>query len=252
MMRKVFFAAVVLCLVCGVQAMAAESEAPLTVELAEDHVRITTGFTGDSLTLFGYKGGRGDVAVILEGPKRDSKVRRKEQIFGAWINRSWLNFEQIPSYYDYALSVDDENGLLSDEDLKGRDVGVGSLRFAPHKDRYDADTVKDFQNALLRNKQDQQLFPLKPQRIEFLSPHLFRVDFQLPANVPSGEYTVRALLIRNHKVVYEDALPLRVGLEGFSSDIYKFARDHSFLYGVLCVFLALMAGWLSNAIVRRN
>ena len=96
------------------------------------------------------------------------------------------------------------------------------------------------------------MFPLQAEKIDFLSEHLFRIDFNLPANVPSGEYTVRAFLIRNNQVVYEHALPLRVGLEGFSSQIYKIAHKHSFLYGLGCVFIALFAGWLSNAIVRRN
>ena len=225
---------------------------PLTIDLADNHVKITTGFTGASLVLFGSITQKGDVIVVLEGPERKSKVRRKEQIMGAWINRNWLSFKNIPSYYDYAISADDESDVLPADKLKEKRVGVTALRFDPEKSRYKAEVVSTFQDALIRNKQRQALFPLEPQKVGFISDNLFRADFHLPANVPSGEYKVRALLVRNNKVVYEQSRVLRVGYEGFNARIYKFASDHSFLYGVLCVFIALIAGWASNAIVRRN
>lgn len=225
---------------------------PLTIDLADNHVKITIGFTGASLVVFGDKREKGDVVVVLEGPERKSRVRRKEQIMGAWINKGWLSFKNIPSYYDYAISMDDENTALPVEGMKEKRIGMTALRFDPEKSRYKEEEISVFQDALIRNKQSQELFPLKPQKVEFVSSHLFRADFHLPANVPSGEYKVRALLVNNNRVVYEQSRVLRVGYEGFNARIYKFSSDHSFLYGLLCVFIALIAGWASNAIVRRN
>ena len=114
------------------------------------------------------------------------------------------------------------------------------------------DTMKVFQDAMVRSKQGRSLFPKSPQAIEFLSDSLFRVNFDLPSNVPSGEYTVRALLVDKGKIVYEQSETFDVGLEGFSSDIFVFARDQSLLYGLVCVLIAFFIGWLSDAIVRRN
>lgn len=248
MMRSVIISAVVLFLaVCGT----AQAE-PLTIDLADNHVKITTGFTGADLVLFGDKIGRGDVFVVLEGPMRKSRVWRKEQVLGAWINKGGMNFESIPSYYDYAVSVEDESDLLPAELLKEERIGMVGLRFDPEGSKHKAEAVKDFQDALLRNKQAQRLFPLKAASVKFISDHLFRVDFHLPSNVPSGEYNVRAMLVRGGRVVAEQSRPLRVGYEGFNAKIYKFSQNSSFLYGLVCVFIALVAGWLSNTIVRRN
>lgn len=225
---------------------------PMAFDLASDHVDITTGFTGTSLTVFGDRLENGDVIIILEGPERDTVVRRKDKTFGAWVNRGALSFRGIPSYYDYAISTEREEDILSPELIREKRVGLLALKAEPRKRRYKDEVVKKFQDALLRNKQAQNLYPLKPQTIQFINERLFRVDFDIPANVPSGQYKVRGLLVSNGKIVFEQSRTLKVGLEGFSSDVYKFADHHSFLYGLLCVMIAGFAGWLSNAIVRRN
>jgi len=225
---------------------------PLNVDVADDYVEITSGFTGTDLVVFGNKGQSGDVVVVLEGPERDSVVRRKERTFGAWINRASLRFENTPLYYDYALSADSETDFLSETIRKDRRLGLSSLMFTPEKKRYDAKTTKLFQEALIRNQQKNSLYPLKPQKVSFLGDDLFRADFHLPANVPSGEYKVRALLVHDGQIVYEQVEGFQVGLTGFSAGIYKFAMDYSFLYGLLCVGIACIAGWLSNTFVQRN
>ncbi|MCB1580243.1 MAG: TIGR02186 family protein [Rhodospirillales bacterium] len=250
------FSAIAFFFVLGVYVVSAFSEIaaaePLQFDIADDYVEITTGFTGTTLSMIGYRKGRGDIVLTLEGPPRSTVVRQKSQVFGAWVNRETLQFDNIPSYYDFALSVDDEKKLMSDELLKEYHVGLNALRVVPKEKRIDEDKIKLFQSALLRYKQQHQLYSQKAGAVEFLGDDFFRVDFHLPAHVPAGNYTVRALLVGKGKVVYEDAQSLRVGLTGFSSDIYEFSRNHAFLYGALCVLIACFAGWLSNFIVRRS
>ena len=225
---------------------------PLSIDLAENQVNITSGFTGSHLVLFGTKTKKGEVVIVLEGPAVDLKVRQKRRVLGAWVNRSASVFENIPSYYDYALSVQDEKGLLSKGFLIEKRIGLSALKPEPRKAKKDKELTKKFQDALIRNKQAQNFYPNKPQPVKFISENLFRIDFYLPANIPSGEYTVRGLLIDDGQVQYEQIKKLHIGLTGFNSGVYQFSLNYSFLYGVLCVFLACMAGWLSNAITRRN
>jgi len=225
---------------------------PLKIDLADDQVHITSGFTGAKVVLFGSKTRKGDVVVVLEGPERDSVVRRKERVLGAWINRSALKFEDLPSYYDYALSAEDESELLQPSFLKEHRIGLEALKAEPAKSRYSEKTIDEFQGALLRNKQARSLYPLEAGNVHFIDDMLFRVDLFMPSNVPSGEYTIRALLVDKGKVIYEQSKSLKVGLVGASSGIYRFAYDYSFLYGFACVLFALATGWLSNVIVRRN
>ncbi|MCC6597983.1 MAG: TIGR02186 family protein [Alphaproteobacteria bacterium] len=237
--------------VCQSDRAQAEARA-LNIDLAQSHINITTGFTGALLSVFGTRKGRGDVVIILEGPLKDSIVRRKENVAGAWINRSWLKFKDVPVYYDYAHSRENEEDLLPESERLLNHIGFESFKSKLESNRYDSETVENFQNALIRNKQKRHLFPLESQDVRFIDDHFFRVDFRLPSNVPRGEYVVRALLVENGKVTHATKQKMTVAQVGFSSSVYSVAHNESLLYGVLCVFVACVAGWLSNVFVRRN
>ena len=75
------------------------------VDLASDHVDITTGFNGTTLSLFGVRHDAGEVAVVVRGPSRTMSVRRKESVLGAWMNRTFETYKDVPAYYNYAISA---------------------------------------------------------------------------------------------------------------------------------------------------
>ncbi len=224
---------------------------PLALELVQDHILISTGFTGAVLTVFGNKRGDGEIVILLEGPEKNNMVRKKERVLGAWMNRSWLQFNHVPAYYDYADNVFKDADLMSEDRLRQEKIGVQALSPEPVFDIYETPLTRAFQEALIRNKQKQNLFPVASRNIVFLDNDLFRVDFPLPSNVPRGEYTVRGVLVRDGQVVFEATRKMSVGQAGLSAKIYKMAHQQSALYGVLCVLIACVAGWVSNLLVRK-
>lgn len=230
----------------------AEEKPPFTFALADDAVRITTGFTGTELVVFGTVEEKGTVVLQMEGPRKTAMVRRKEPVLGAWMNRTWLRFDDLPVYYDFAASEEGQEFLPDMATRQRLHIGLDTLEHPPRKKRYDDKVVKEFQKALIRNKQTQGLYPLEPKEVTFLSEGFFRVKFQVPANVPSGEYEVKGFLIRDGQIIHEHTVDVHIGLEGFSSQLYVFSKDYSFFYGLLCVLLAVTAGWLSNTLVRRS
>lgn len=246
------FLAVMLLACVSSAAKAQAVKVPFTFALADDAVRITTGFTGTELVIFGTANQQGTVILLLEGPHKTAIVRRKESILGAWMNRGWLYFDDLPVYYDFASSSDVVEALPDEAVRKDLLVGLKAMNHIPRKKRYDDETVKAFQEALIRNKQVEGLYPVEPKEVKFLADGFFTAKFVVPANVPSGDYKVRGLLVRNGQVVHEHVEEVHIGLEGFSSRLYVFSKDYAFFYGLLCVLLAVMAGWLSNALVRRS
>lgn len=219
----------------------------VVVDLSSDHVDITTGFNGTTLAVFGVRSGKGDIAVILRGPQRTMSVRRKESVVGAWINRSFETFKAVPSYYGYAISKPLQ-GLATPEVLQEHGVGTENLRFNK-PDSTDPQRIF-FRDALLRNKQSQGLYPEHAGTINFIGPDFFRADFYIPANVPVGEYEVQTLYFSNGTVRDTKIRTVRVAQVGGSARIHQFANDNSMIYGVLCVLLAVFAGWFSNRVRR--
>ena len=61
-----------------------------------------------------------------------------------------------------------------------------------------------------------------------------------------------AALIEDGQVVANGTTNLVIRKTGIEARIYRTAHDSPWLYGVLAVVLALMAGWLASAIFRRT
>ena len=219
----------------------------ITVDLAEDHIDITTGFNGAKLVLFGVQEQPGDIAIVFSGPRDDMVVRRKENVSGMWMNRSSMDFDDVPVYYDYALAVP-EKDLATAKTLKKEMIGLEALRFEPVDGE---ENIAEFQDALVRNRQAMGMFPEKPQEITFINDHFFRTTFYIPPNVPRGEYQIKTYLMGGGKVRGVKTMNVRVAQVGVSAGVYRFAHRHSIAYGFLCVVFAMAVGWVSTMIRRQ-
>lgn len=254
-MRIIIFLALA-CLMCAaVPSLSRAAEAGgdyeqiLNVDLASDHVDITTGFHGSRLVLYGERRHPGAIAVVIKGPERTMLVRRKGQVFGAWINTRSLKFRRVPSYYDYAISSGAE-GPLSPELLKRYGIGLDALYFDPDTSTDDPKFIRNFQEALVRNKQMQQVYPVSPKPIKFLSKNFFKAEFYMPPNLPSGLYDVQTYLISGGAVLESRTTHLSVAQVGFNASVNSLAMHHSFLYALLGLFIAVGAGWGINLLRR--
>src|SRR5690606_4975942 len=121
-MRRVLCALAAMLVLAG-----AASAAPLEIDLASDHVDITTGFTGADVVVYGLKERPGgEVAITISGPERTMVVRRKAEVMGAYINRQSVEFRRVPSYYDYALTAPSPD-LAEEALLDANVIGLRAL-----------------------------------------------------------------------------------------------------------------------------
>jgi uncharacterized protein (TIGR02186 family) len=205
----------------------------LVADLTSHLVGITTGFTGASVVLFGATDGAGDVVVVVRGPPRDLSVRRKSRVAGIWINTRRTTYAGVPSYYAVAASRPlDEITTPAARQLY--EIGLEG-RGQP-----------EFREALVRTQQKEGLFGREPGKVNFLGERLFRTTITLPANVPTGTYTVQVFLVRDKDVVSGQTTPLIISKVGVDAELYDFADRRPAVYGVVAVVAAMMAGWLAS------
>lgn len=246
-----FFTIFCLVLFCAFAARAQFfAQSPLTIDLAHDSVDITMGFNGADLVVFGTRKNPGDIAIVIRGPEVPAVVRRKAQAMGIWMNTQSVAFRNVPAYYDLALSRG-EFDIDAPEALMENRIGLNTLDFRPDTRQSD-ETVRTFKEALIRHRQVQGYFPLEPRRINFLSEDFFRADFRVPPNVPAGDYVIQTYLIEGGKVQDKRETRLRVAQVGFNARLYSFAQHNGVAYGLLSVFIAILAGWASHAFLRRD
>ena len=228
-----------------------EPETPdLIVDLSLARVSITSAFQGESILMFGMFDPPGEIVVVVAGPPARETVLRKQRFLGLWLNTGRQSFDDVPAYYAIAASQPLQRLLargaggeiLSLEDRLSTVKPVGER---------DAALLAQFRSGLVEVKRREGLYPAAIGQVTVQAGRLFRVDLPFPSRLPEGVYEVRAYLLRDGKIVAAVSRPLPVGKVGFSAQLAGWATHEGPLYGLGAILLALFAGWIGGAIVRR-
>lgn len=236
--------------VCGLVVAARPAAAKSVVADIDRHlIAITTDFSGQDVLIFGAVDQPGDVIMAMWGPQGNVQVHHKERVAGIWVNREAVDFGNVPAFYGIASSRPLYE-LLSPDMLDRYQLGVGRLRFKMLE--ADVSNVADYRTALIRARQHGNLYADRVGRVTFVGDTLFRANLRLPSTVPTGKFLIEVYLARDGQIVDAQTIPLVISKVGFGADIYRFANNNGFAYGVVAVIVALLAGWLAHLMFRRR
>ncbi|MGL6044046.1 MAG: TIGR02186 family protein, partial [Sandaracinobacteroides sp.] len=116
----------------------------------------------------------------------------------------------------------------------------------------DAETTRRFQDGLVKLRGGERLFVEQPYGVQVTDKVLYRARIPIPSAVPVGNYRAEIYLINGGTVRARSVAPVIIDKTGFERAIYVFAQDHSLLYGLLAVALALGSGWIAGEVGRRR
>ena len=244
-MRRVLIALLLL-------ATAPASAEDLVSGISQDTIQITSNYTGTDIVVFGaieraqMAQGR-DIVVVVRGPEEPMTVRRKDRVAGVWVNRDAARFEGLPAYY-YLASTRPVDKIAPPQALGRYGVGIQYLYPSAVGSHHDPHF---FLEAAKRYHQRVGLYAENPGSIDFLSETLFRTRVPVPAGVTRGQYNVEVYLFRGGDVVSAQSTPLFVDATGLERRLFNMAHDAPLLYGLACVFMAMLLGWISSVLFRR-
>lgn len=225
--------------------------------LSDSAVAITTDFAGDEIMVFGAVKRetpiRTDaslrVIVTVEGPETPLTLRRKDHLYGIWLNRASVSLPAAPSFYALTSSAPLDEALAPDEDAR---LGITlPQRLAAAGLGRGSATEAAFQDALLRIRGTEARYQLREGGIAFTEETLFRTDIALPAALVEGNYKVRIYLTRDGRVVDDVQRVIWVRRAGLERFLYNAAQQQSLLYGLAALLIAALAGWGASALFAR-
>lgn len=239
--------ALALIAVLALAAAPARAARPVVADLSSHLVSITTGFSGSRVLVFGATDDRpGDIVMVLRGPAETHVVRKKGRVAGIWANRAQARFEAIPAFYAVAATAP-LDGVLPEAVRRRHRIGVDALELAPR----DGDRGGAFRDALVRLKRKAGLYPEAETRITTLENRLFRTEVFLPPTVPVGSYTVEVFRVEDGTITGAEITPLYVSKIGFSAEVFDFSQNHSVLYALSAILMAVAAGGAATILFRR-
>lgn len=226
---------------------------PLVADISDRSVLIDSNFIGTDLLLFGARNDPGEIVVTIRGPAGNYVVRKKERIAGIWVNRKQVYFKDVDGFYSIASSrplAEFKNQHLLDSLSIGLPQLQSSLKNKVSKN-LKANQDGAFSSALLSFKQRQHLYANTVNDVDFIGETLFRTVINIPDNIPRGTYLADIYLLNDGQLSGIQTTPIVVEKTGFDAFMYDFAYNHSFLYGITAIILALGAGWFAGIIFKK-
>jgi uncharacterized protein (TIGR02186 family) len=236
----------------------AESQEKVQSDISTREISIQSNFTGVEILIFGSidfsdartpEEGIYDVIAVVRGPNEPIIVRKKERVAGIWVNGPGKTYPDVPGFYA-VLSSRPFRAITTDETLRELGIGLSDLDFG--RPTAGDSQEQAFRSAMIRLKKEKNLFQEHDGGVKFIGRTLFRGTVALPVNVPIGRYLVDVYLFRDGKVASRSQGSLEVTKAGIEQIIYRLAFIHPFIYGLLAVVLAVMAGLAGWYAFRRD
>jgi len=233
----------------------------LPAAVVEEQITVNSDYRGSYVTVFGVnpdRRGRGDIVVVVRGPNESATVMRKRQVFGLWVNGSPVEFSDAPSFH----------AVLSNRPIRqiANAESMWRYRLDPAASAQLSSAVpagadpSAYRAALVRLRRAQGLYqeyygrtaPGRRGGLTMYQGGLFRAEIRLPANAPIAEYNADTYLFRDGRLISSQRIPIGIARVGVERRIHDLATTMAWLYGIVTVLLALLAGWVASVLFRRT
>lgn len=212
---------------------------PIISDLAIRNITIDSKFSGIDMLVFGALDVKGDVVIIVHGPKRSLFINKKEKKFGFWINGKRERLENIEQFYSVSSNL--KLSDITDSNIL-KNIQIEHLKFS---------TDKELNAAFKKIKTKNKLYSETDNSVDLINDKLFRNTIKFPSNISQGRYVIEILLFYDGNLFGMQTIPLivsKVGIESFISDMHT---DQPILYALFAVIGALFIGWFGSIIKRK-
>lgn len=205
-------------------------------------VGIGTGFNGATLAVTGHVP-VGDTAVIrLMGEPQHRAFRQKGKALGLlWMNLKTIEIRGVPDVFlmgtDGRAQVDWEHSDLGFHAIKGDTDDLIYDEFIKLMER---DGFYEVENGVI------QYGPAQDGAVPFTA------SLSIPSAMHQGVYRVEVLAVRDGQVADTAACELHTQLIGLPAMLSAFAFNHSLLYGIAAVVIAILAGLFMSLLFRER
>lgn len=231
----------------------------LAAASSDPQISINSTFAGEEITFFGNiendfdpSAGRVTnnyhIVITVSGPTSTRVARRKTNQFGIWLNGEEVAFENFPSFFHIVSDLPLAQ-IANREALSVNGLAFDTTPFL--RPRGDISKVGEFSRELIRLMSERDLYKKIEHGVTFHSDTFYSARIALPAHVPNGNYLAVTHLFQEGELIAKKAQRFSVRTVGFERFVSSSAKDYSFLYGLVCVLLAIFTGWLSGVAFRR-
>jgi len=243
-------------LICLLTALPLSAKETVVAGLSQARVSITADFDGSEILVFGAIKRSAPipadpplhVIVTVAGPSLPVTVRKKARRYGIWVNTDAVVVDEAPSFYAVATSAPLREAISQIDDLRHHVTIPQAIRLVGEA----SETVnpRDFADAVVRIRSDAGLYSVQEGTVDLVEDTLFSTRIALPANLTEGTYRTRIYLTRGGYVASQYETQIAVQKVGLERWVFNLAHEQPLIYGLLSLFIAIVAGWGASTAFR--
>ena len=219
-------------------------------DLSEKEIQIETNFNGKEIIIFGTLEKDMDTIIAIEGPKKDTKVMKKERILGFWFNAKKVIYKDIPSIFFLSSSKPIKKILNPDTIIKEKlyfdEILVNAIT---QRDFIDQKYLSVWNQNLIKIKKKNQLF--KEYKLKNIEDKLFQTRVFFPTNTIPGKYKITIYQVKNKVIISKKNKLIKIKKSGIGEKVFKFAHNQPATYGLLSILFAIISGLTAATLFRR-
>ena len=229
---------------CCITSHSSFANQALFTALSDDTINIDANFNGKNILLFGAKDQAGKIFIVIRGPEKSFITRKKEKIFGLWVDRKYVEFSNLPNLYQIKSNNTLES-IGNDNLLKNLEIGLQNLSYN-YGGTASIDQTHTYRQALMESQFRNNLFTQNIEPITYLNNTFFKTEIFFPKTIQEGLYTIETYLIDREKIKALQVHRVNAKKVGFESFIHNLAHEYEVLYGLTAIFLAILFGWFAS------
>ena len=220
-------------------------------DLSEKNIKIKTDFVGKEIIIFGILNDQEETIITIKGPIKNSRILKKERLFGLWFNTKQITYNKVPSIFFIASSSNVQDILPTSTIIKEGLSFNYILENKTSKRNFIANSSeKIWKNNFVRIQKSKNLF--KDYEIKNVDNKLFQTSFFFPADSIPGEYRVNIYQVKSDLIVGKEQKIITLEKSGIGSKVYYFAHNNSLAYGLFTVIFAIISGLIAATLFRRS
>jgi uncharacterized protein (TIGR02186 family) len=197
-----------------------------------------------------------DAAVIVQAPNQEMKMSIRGKRFGLWMAVGTAVFDNTPAFY-HCLTSKPIAGIASPETALESGLGFEKVKedmeLQVEKEGSKAEAEGVWKDEFVRFKESTGVFSVEEAALTVANSRggMERVEgeIKLPARSPEGSYRVTLLGFKDGTLVARVEETLSIHLESSVGFLRDLAFQHGWIYGIVAVIVALLAGFGVGALM---
>lgn len=221
-----------------------------SLSVQPESMGIGTFFSGGEVTISGEVPNGQDIFIEIIGPVSKSLFDIKGKVGPLWMTRDKAELEGAPSMYALLIPGEDKDWHTTASSLG---LGLNNLK---EKISIQAEIMQpdDVFTKFVDLKKNEGLYSENENAVSYTSSEngnrKFTGVYCFSPSTAAGEYTIKATVIEHGVKRGELSSQFPVKEFGFVHLVNTLATNHSIIYGVLAVLIALFAGGVMGLIFK--